>query len=130
MNDDYSLIDWQICGPVRVITTVKELEELPVPAVLEDGFGDLLKKVRVSETAYGVPYGFVWEDHFTNSPETVALPVTVLWEPASQSPLSPTDAEVEAAAAVIWHETANDTEQLDYNAIAKKALTAARRVRA
>lgn len=41
----------------------------------------------------------------------------------------PTDAEVEVAAAVIWHETANDNDPLDYNAIARAALEAARRAR-
>ena len=30
---------------------------------------------------------------------------------------------------VIWHETANDSDQLDYNAIARAALEAARRAR-
>ncbi len=38
----------------------------------------------------------------------------------------PTDAEVEAAAAVIWHETANDDDQLDYTTIARAALHAAK----
>lgn len=37
--------------------------------------------------------------------------------------------EIEAVAAVIWHETANDSDQLDYNAIARAALEAARRAR-
>ena len=40
-----------------------------------------------------------------------------------------TQHEIDAVAAVIWHETANDNDPLDYNAIARADLEAARRAR-
>ena len=67
----------------------------------------------------------LWQCH-TMHQEQDWTGLTELFGPMTEEP-PVTQHEIEAVAAVIWHETANDNDPLDYNAIARAALEAARR---